>query len=519
MKKKLLAVALSALTLGTLFSCNNKKNDPNTLVIEGVKLGYGVTWMEDIISAYKEKTGVNVSFSASDGQAGIEALQGKIEAGGDGVDIFFSKITDFYKYAYQGYFADVTDIWQKKDGTTGKSIEDRTSAAFKKANKIDDKYISFSWANGIMGFVRNDTLWTAMGFTDADIPYTTDEMVALCNKVVAKNYKYENNQIYPLVYSYEDEYYTSVLPIWFAQYEGSENMAYFDEGIDPDDPEGSKTHHVSSFFNRDGITAALEVVNELLVENSSFHHPRSKNYQFETAQNDFLKNRNALFMVNGSWLDTETNVTDYNASFISTPIVSSIIDSDRISTISDDATLSATVKYVKGVTTSKPEGVSDDDIAVIRDAVTTGSYQQMGFDHQMVISANSTKIDLAKGFLEFMYSDEGLNIFHKAMNGGMLGTAPSNGYSDTGITISSFKQNVNSALNEGYLCSYTSQVPAKIFCYGGINRSFANGLGNFADNCVKAMVTYNKTPREIFNLNYDYIKRNWANILNQAGLK
>ena len=505
----------SLLSLG-LVSCGNDVDSSTTLKIEGVKLGYGVKWMEDIVSSFTDKTGIKVNFKAVDGQAGVETLQQKIKAGGDGTDIFFSRITDFYKLAYQGNFVDVSDVWTNKDDN-GLSIEDRTEQCFIDANKIDGKYVSFSWANGVFGILRNNTIWNALGLTDNDIPYTTDEFITLCQKVKDKEFSYEGSQIYPLVYSYETEYYTSLLPAWFAQYEGSENMSYFNEGIDPDDVEGSKEHHVSSFYARDGIVEALQVTQDLLV-NNDFHHPKSKNYQFESCQNDFLRNKTALFMANGSWVDTETSVKNFDASFIPTPIVSSIIDNGRITSIKDDKTLSNVIKYVRGLTNEKPASISDSDIEVIKDAVKNGSYLRSGCDHQLVISSNSKKIEMAKQFVKFMYSDEGLSIFHRSMNGGMLGTKPSNGYDDTGINVSSFKRNVNQVLKENNIFAYNIQVPAKIYCYGGINRIFANGLGNVGDNCVKAMVTFKKSPNEVLNMNMDYLNKNWAAILKQSGL-
>lgn len=514
-KKIKLLMASSFISLG-LVSCSTSKDTSDTLKIEGVKLGYGVKWMEDIVSAFTTKTGIKVNFQAVDGQAGVEALQAKIKAGGDGTDIFFSRITDFYKLAYQGNFVDVSDVWTSKD-EDGKSIEDRTEQCFIDANKIGDKYVSFSWANGVIGIVRNNTIWNALGLKDDDIPYTTDEFITLCEKVRQKEFKYEGNQIYPLVYSYESEYYTSLLPIWFAQYEGSKNMEYFNEGIDPDDPEASKEHHTSSFYARDGIVESLQVAQDLLV-NNDFHHPKSKNYQFESCQNDFLRNKTALFMANGSWLDTETNVKSYDASFINMPIVSSIIDNGRISSIKDDKTLSEVVKFIRGVNKEKPSSVSDEDVEIVKDAVQNGSYLRSGCDHQLVICSNSKKIDLAKQFVKYMYSNEGLSIFHKSMNGGVLGSKPSNGYSDSGIQISNFKKNVNEALKENNILAYNFQVPAKIFCYGGINRTFANGLGNVGDNCIKAMVSFNKSPSEVLNLNMDYLNKNWATILKQSGL-
>ena len=518
MKKTMKGLTLASLLAVLLCGCGGK-SDPNTLTIKGVKLGYGTKWMEDIIQGFQAKTGKKVKLKTYDGQAGIESLQGVINAGGDNTDIFFTKITGFYKLAYQNYFEDLTDVYTEKDTSTGLSIEDRTNAHFLKAYKVDDKYVGISWANGVFGILKNNTLWKAMGLTDEDIPYTTEELYALCDKVVAMQYKYNNQfDISPMVYSYESEYYSTLFPTWFSQYEGSENMAYFNEGIDPDDPIGSQEHYTSNFYVREGITESLNVIYDLVVKNKDYQHPRSKTYQFSIAQNDFLRNKVSLMMVNGSWLETETSVTDYDVEFMDTPIISSIIDNGRITTIKDDATLSKVVKYCRGVTTEKPAGVSDSDIEVVKDAIKCGSLCRSGVDHQMVVSKKSKNIELAKEFIKYMYSDEGLAIYRKTMNGGVLATSPSKPFTDD-TEISAFKANVNKKIEEDNFTDYEIQVPSKIFCYGGINRYCTNGLGNFGNNALKAMVDFKKTPQDVFNLNKKFLDDNWASILKEAGLQ
>lgn len=511
-------LTLSLLSALVLCGCGGTDNN-NTLNIRGVKLGYGVDWMKNIIAAYQNKTGNKVKLTTLDGQAGVEALQGEIEAGGEkNTDIYFSRITDFYKFAYQDFFVDLTDLYTQKDPISGKSIEERTEKDFLNAYKVNNKYVGLSWANGVFGIIKNNIIWDALNLTDDDIPQTTDELISLCKRVANLEYKYDGNQIYPFVYSYESEYYSTLFPTWFSQYEGSENMNYFNNGIDPDDPVGSELHHTSNFYVRDGIVESLKVIEDLLIKNTNFHHPRSKSYQFSTAQNDFLRNKTSLFMVNGSWLESETTVKDYKIEFIDTPIVSSIINNGKIKTIKDDETLSLVVKYVRGINKEKPAGVSEEDIEIIKDAVNCGSLVRSGVDHHLVVSKKSKKIDLAKDFLKFMYSDEGLSIYRNTMNGGTLSTKPATPFTDDS-NVSAFKANVNKKLEEGNFTDYEAQVPCKLYCYGGINRYCTNGLGNFGGNAIKAMVDFEKTPQEIFNLNKKFLDDNWASILKESGLQ
>lgn len=534
MKKRnhLLLGASLLIASSALIGCSTGQEDSSKLIIHGSNMGYGVKWMSSLIDDFTKETGIQVSFKAFDAEQGISTLMNEIEKGSD-TDIIFTKINNYFKHAYEGKFLDLTPTLTEKDPANGNtSIEERTETSFREFHKIkvggEDKYYGISWANGVFGIVRNINMWEELKLTDADMPYTTDELLALCQKVVDKDVRLSSGfKVSPFINSYSAEYYTSLMPVWFMQYEGPENMSYFQQALDPEYPLRPITVNpdCSSFYERDGIKASLTVLQKLILDNPSYQHALSDGYpSFKSLQDDFLKSRNALFMPNGSWLESETTVKDYNVDFIPTPIVSSIIDKVDVegnkvfTTINDDATLSAVVKYIRGGKVgAAPAGVNEHDILEIEKSINYSSYVRNGFDHQMVIPANTDKAEEATKFIKFMYSDRGLNKYYKYTNGGLLCTAPSSGHYETeGTEISEFRKKFNDILNEGHLGPYEICNKNKAFCYGGVGAYFNNGLVqegvSAVNNVYYAMRDSKRGAEFIYNANKTYLRKNWASI-------
>ncbi len=544
MKRKTLLPALAVgLLSAALASCGGGSGTSEKgLVIHGSNMGYGIKWMDEIIANFTADTGIKVQKKYFDNAGSIstlknEILKSKSSPSTVGTDIIFTKIGDFFKYASDNYFADITDVYKAADPTSGGlSIESRTNDGFLDYYRMDEdggegRYYGISWVNGVCGFVRNKTLWNQLGYTEDDVPMTTDEMMAFADDVVAKDHKVGKYSTSPFFYCYDAEYYTTILPVWFAQYEGTQNINYFNSCIDPNYPlrEISEDPNSSNFYKRPGILESLKVMEGMLAKKPGtnvhkYQHALSKGYSdFKTAQDAFLRGENGLLMANGSWLENETKEKNYNADFIPTPIVSSIIN--KTPTINDDATLSAVVKSIrKG--TAAPAGVSTEDLAIISDAVTSASYIRNGCDHNMVVLNSTDMLDEAKAFIKYMYSDKGINIYYKATNGGTLATRTSTGHYDTtGVTLSSFKTVINEIIAQGYLSSYEVQWKNKYYYRGGIGRLFTNGIdvqfeGSSAlatsKNVCYAMVDSNSTAEQIYTRNHKYLYSNWSSIYSKV---
>lgn len=524
MKKISLLLALVLLltvALGCLASCGTNKIDENTLSIEVVNLGFGVDWLYALADAYHAKN-PNVKFNIQPfvGQAGNDTINGHSEALAGDTDIFFFRPSKYHFNAYQGavntkngrldcIYADLTDIWTTpyEDGSTMEGKIDKIVANYLKVN---DKYYGVNWVDDFMGFVRNKDVWKSLGLTDADIPVTTDEMIALSEKIIAKN-----AGVAPMVFSKNEEYYTSVWSVWMEQYEGKESMQNYINGLDP---LGDVSYNLYAY---PGQEVALNFIAKLLekkqdgkVMKYKYQHESSDSLSFTEMQSYFLEGQ-AAFCINGSWLEIEMNKnkengTSYNIDFIKTPVISDIINVLPDKSVKTDAELAEVIRYVDAVdagqAAEKPAFATDADVARIREA-RHAAYCRSGSDHTAVVAGWSTKIDMAKDFLKFMYSDEGMKVYYNALGGMSLPATLTNGDYDS-LTMSTFTSSVNAALRESYF-SNLSFACAKVYTVGGVNYNFVNGSGNFVTELLAG-----KSVKDIINANKNYLRNNWTAISN-----
>lgn len=510
MKRIITFALICAMTATTFVGCGNgatsrKAGGKGTLKVTVAKLGYGDKWILDMAEAYKEKTGISIEVVSKVGEAGLSAISTEMDSRKSDTDIFFTKSDEYHKTVYSGAvaiegktydceFADLTDVWMSKaNDKDEKTIQERMNQSFEDYYNVDGKYYALPWASTIMGIVRNKNVWDKLSLKDADVPRTTDEMFALCDKVKAKGTA-------PFIYSLESEYYTSFLPIWFVQYEGSTNMENFYNGLDP---LGEKTHNLYTY---DGQERALEVLQKLVLDENGYQHETSLSASFTDMQSVFLVDQ-ALFCVNGSWLETEMgeNYAGANIDYIKTPVISSIIE--RLDSVNDDATLSAVIKYVDGEAENAPAGVTEEDIEIIREA-RGYAYEIGGMSHVALVPAYSDKIDMAKEFLKFMYSDEGMNVYYNSTMGAQLPAECGAGYDDS-IKISGFRACINQIMEEQQSSSYERTLKTKIFSIGGVNRFWMNGLGSPVRSLRDG-----DSPGKICADNNEYLQKHWSNMTN-----
>ncbi len=521
-KRRLCSLALLFAGTITLASCGGGKggdisaqDGKGTIEISVTKLGYGTDWLKALCKAYNEKTGVGFKINEVVGQAGIESIQTEMESLASSTDLFITRPKNYFKMVYSGAIkvggktydcalADLTDVFTTPlEGENGATVLSKMHKAYSDYLNIDGKYYGLPWGGGdIMAIVRNLNVWNKLGFKDEDVPNTTDEMFALCDKTKEKGTA-------PFIYSFLNEYYSTIVPIWFAQYEGSASMANWYNGRDP---AGQETYNIYSY---DGMVKSLEILQTLLDSKKGYQHDASKTLPFTSMQGYFLQDQ-ALFCVNGSWLETEmgSNFKDSNVDYIKTPIVSAL--SEKLSYYKEndqkgnDKKLSALIDYVDGRVTTLPEGTTEDDAAIVRDARVSASYIRGGQDHNMLVPSYSDQIENTKDFLRYIFSDEGLNLYYKTMDGSTLPAVPTNGYNNEGVSISSFRKNILDITEEGHFCNYAFGFKAKVFCLGGVNRYYVNGVGNMVNEIVNG-----NTPAKIIAANQAYIKRNWNSIRSQ----
>lgn len=525
MKKTITIVAVLlviVLACTALVGCNQKP-DENTLTIKAVNMGYSVQWLEALAKAYMAKNPeIKVDVQSLVGSAGNDAIVGESESLAGYTDIFAFRPSKYHFNAYQGavntkngkidcIYADLTDIYTQPydDGSTILSKMDSSIANYLQVN---GKYYGVNWADGFMGIVRNRQVWNNLGLTDADIPVTTDEMFALCEKILAKN-----TGVAPFIYSKNEEYYTSIWSVWMAQYEGAEGMANWNNGLDP------LGNFSDGLYSYEGLKVSLEIVQKLLTKKVDgktqkyvYQHQNSDSYDFTQMQSHFLNNE-AVFCVNGSWLEIEMNKdkenkTAYDIDVIKTPVASAVLETLTDKSVTTDAQLAEVIRYIDAVddgdtSATRPSYVSDADLARITEA-RHYAYVRSGADHTMVVAGWSEKIDLAKDFIRFMYSDEGMKVYYNAQ-GGLTLPAKLSSESYDELEMTTFTKSVNSAMKSGFYSEMFVPGSAKIYCLGGVSNVFVNGGGNFVTALLEG-----KSPDDIINYNKVYLKNNWTKISN-----
>lgn len=525
MKKRFITAIAAVMASLTLFcSCGGGSSAGGDLHIKVSKLGYGTEWLNAVVKEYEKKEGVKVKVTEVIGSQGIDALYREMESLSSDADIIFTRQRHFFESVYSGtvtvrgtkyatQFADLSDVYAEKDAN-GNSIESKMKDSAKDFLSVDGKYYALPWAEGVFGIVRNETVWKKLGYTDADVPKTTDELLALCKDIksrAATSADGELRRVAPFIYSFYDEYYTTIAPIWFAQYEGSEGVGNFLKGLDP---EGKATYNLYAY---DGQLKALEFLSELVSDKNGYQHTASKDLTFTDMQSYFLMNQ-AVFCVNGAWLETEmgSSYDDVEIGFIKAPVISAL--SEKLSYYNpadkagNDKKLSALVSFVdahpeNGDNAELPAGTTAEDADIVRDARKIGSYMSASADHLATVPAYTQRLDQAKKFLKFMYSDEGLQIYYRATKGLVTPVVPAGGY-DASVALSDFRKGVNAVTEEGYLLEYDHSQKQKIYSLGKVDVYFLNGM---AVSAAKALIE-GQTASAIVNNNLQYLKTNWKTI-------
>lgn len=509
-KKALVGGLALVMSMSTLAGCN-KEDTSNTLVITANRQGYGITWLETIAQKWKEKTGNDYKIIPTIGNQGQTAIDTELESHVVGTDLYvtdgpkeiwsklYNKNVSINGKTYETQFANLTELYNTPlEGENGATIKSKMLSTFAEAMEFEENYYFLPWTNGIYGIVRNKDAWNKLNLTDEDIPVTTDEMFALCDDIVDASVDagIGNTKISPFIYSLEQEYYTSFLNIWFAQYEGREKFAQFGQGKDPD---GLVTQYLYTY---DGAEAALGVLNSLLNgHEGAYQHPDSKSLKFSDMQGLFLKGQ-SVFCVNGSWLEIEMGNYNTNIDYIKTPVVSSIIN--RLDTVEDDAELAEIIRAIDSGT-AVPQGVSTEDYNIIKEARSI-AYTLNGTARLMLVPAYG-KVDLAEDFLKYMYSDEGMKIYYEVQKGDTLPLRLSSGsYPET--TLSGFRKCINSIMANAEANTYLPSYKGTLFVLGGVQSNFnTNGVNSPTVNLLAGI-----SPSAIIDKNTEALSRDWKTI-------
>lgn len=438
--KKVSILALSALlAASTCLAGGCGKNvvpdDEQTLQIYVFQAGYGTKWCKDLIELFKEQDWVKEKYSALKIPAPTENdvssfAESRLSAGekGNTYDLMFAVNLD-YNTGKNGDFLDLSEVVYNSSvpGETvlwkEKSLEsyNESNTYIDPANLADKKQYLVSWAGGMNTILYNENL--LMQFTDK-LPNTTDELLKICADVKAN--EGQNNGKYNLGYSFMEygsgSYFTHMLPILWAQYEGLTNYKHFWNGID-------NNRYSKGIFDQKGRLYALGVMENILNAETAYLTRSAPTYEFMQAQTLFLQGK-GLFFCNGDWFDNEMRTIrdqiEREEGRIDTfktlrmPVISKLGEKLGIT----DAQLSAIVDYVDGNTTEMPAFTSsngtakEDVIAAVREARTV--VHSLGPNHQAGIPKYAKGKEVAIDFLRFMATDLAQESYIRSTGGASL---------------------------------------------------------------------------------------------------
>lgn len=417
---KIVAIIMGFAVIPLFVACSSEdeqgpKPSSDNLAIEVYGGGYGTDWLYSIAKEYTKKTGTEIAITVRMGAQGISNMITTFASGIAETDIYFTEGSifgilyegkkKFNGVEYDTAFAEITDVYNTEiDGSI--LYKDKMNDSYEELFNVNGKYYCTPWVNGLMGIVVNMDVWSQAGFTS--FPRTTDEMFEFADILKTKG-------IVPFIYALSDEYWTSIAPIFMAQYEGYERIKKVYAGYDYDD-----NRYTDKLADFDGYYETLCLYDRLLKKDNKYMHTMSNDIDFTNMQGAFL-NGMAAMSPNGDWLEKEmiANYPNANIQFMKTPVISALSKKLSFKNTSDaDAKLRELVDYVDAHVSGyggKPAWATETDIDTVRDSrsleISAGS-QVIGY-----IPAYSNQIDAAKAFLVYLASDEAMAIYRKATGG------------------------------------------------------------------------------------------------------
>lgn len=420
-------------------------NDQYTIECYLYSAGYGVDWFnacaKEFMKLYPEYKIVAQESSSN------TTLRKKLSLGsdftadllivGDNINGILAEGSSVYK-GYPVIFENLDDVYSAVPLTDSGSVTmaEKMDASVAQGyyqtvsiNGVNEShYYAAPWTNGYNGLCYNVELFKAAGLNSE--PRTTNELLSYCNTLKAKD-------IVPIIMSSADDYIEHLSWVWWAQYEGQEGIENFYYCRESSDAYPSADGRI---FDQTGYVEMFRVM-EALLGNGNVND-FCESFGYTDAQRYFLKGdktkeEHGAIMPNGNWLENEmvgtsTTETIENISMMKTPIVSALVDKLSVwkesttynaANLSEDkkaeydAILCALVDYVDGVSTTKPAGVTDEDVAIVRKA---RGYYNGGASSTFAIPVYATAKEGAKKFISFMASDTAISLYYQNTNGCFL---------------------------------------------------------------------------------------------------
>ena len=401
------------------------KNRPKEVRVLHNNSGFGDQWIKDVAKYYMDnvdsETYINIKNTPLDGEEGI-----KLSAGTQTHDVYLLSYLYDYNKADK-FLVDLRDIYDGK--STGENVLVKDKINDEIENKIypksSDKIYYLPYGEGISGYkfcYNLTTVEEALG-SNYVLPRTTDELFEFGDALKAKNV------FLTVAHSGDGMDYFSP-EIWLAQAMGIENYNHALAG----EYKNSQDQWVLSEDyphviedNIDAYSAMYSVVSKLTLKANGYIHTDSDAMDFMDAERVLAglgygtNSAKVAYHYNGSYILGEMDEyldamagsgKPQTMGATKVPLMSSVIN--RTPTIANDSVLRQVVDYVDGVTTTKPTGVSDADVQIVREARNISGAHIGG---SIAIGKKAQNLDECKDFVRFLTTDIAQEIASNALGG------------------------------------------------------------------------------------------------------
>ena len=371
--------------------------------------GFGLEWLNNLKEDFEAKNPqVTVSIKSSTLLDKVHIYLTSSKA--NPYDLVFCETSQVFRYAeteytisgYEHCYENIKDVYDTIPDGSDKPIKAMLYDGVYDYFKTDDTtaYV-MPYVASMFGLMYNTNL-----VSKDKLPNTTDEMTKLCQEIESSN-----EGVNAFVWTKDADYFEQIFETLWAQYQGHEEWYSYFKSTD------------INVLKQTGRQRALEVISEWIDYENGYADPDSPGLEFVPAQTRLMEGK-AAFYACGSWLENEMDEFFAKGtapvSFMKTPVISSIVETLEYrdgENYMSDAMLSAIIDAIDAGATSY-EGVSENDFAHIYEARTTYYYEN--FIDSVVIPTFSDAKELAKAFLVYMYSEDGIKQYTKANSGGTL---------------------------------------------------------------------------------------------------
>lgn len=448
--KRLITLLLAVLLAFTVAGCAQRvRDDDQFLEIYVLDVGYGKDWCEAIAEEFKKQDWVkekypeldigiqfndNVSYGASKAEGGPSV---------NSIDLIFDEqnatMADKYLNG-ERLVCDLTEeVYNQKVPGEDVYYKDKMLPSIRESSRYlaagytgteEAQYFYAPWYIGMAGINYNEEILDAFGL---EVPLTTDQWLESMEVVHAAGGK---NEEYPFTYSLiqskdAPNYCEYLMPVWWAQYSGSDEYENFYNGI----VNGRRS---KAIFQNKGRLYNLEVMEEAFSYDNGYVSPSSFQQEYMVSQSQMIRGE-ALYHINGDWFDREMQGLReemaaegrqvYNTKMMRTPIISAIVEKTPsiVSVAENDGDPDTDADDILAAVVA---AVDANDFNAVPEGVTRADYDTVAAARRVVMALGSfssayvpsyaTAKDIAFDFLLFMATDIAQDAYIRATNGASL---------------------------------------------------------------------------------------------------